>query len=352
LKSLLEHLTLTMPFYSRLQGIPMGSQLYISYGRKSNHQYMLNYGFAIEDNFDPDGESPNEVNLELELNKADALYANKLRFWCAASDEYDDVDKSDDDEVNKHRDHKDVDEQVNTSFTGPVGLGDYELNHIYEFDDHELQEENDNQNGHAEEDDKEAHIKVIKVCTQDEKTMQELFSLLRFLVCDESELAEIVSRADTDDLEDPMICYEIHSPINIRNELSAMKLLHNIVMHRLDQYPTSFGKNVEDLKDKSALAFFDIQRNAKIQITGEQEVLHFLAYWATTAVQAIASSGRMKADTLLQDREELHQSRGKTGFVRYCSDVLGSLVSRNSGLDQESLCYGIDDRSMWTVSVQ
>jgi hypothetical protein len=31
----------------------------------------------------------------------------------------------------------------------------------------------------------DAYIKVVKVCTQDEQKMQELFSLLRFLVCDE-----------------------------------------------------------------------------------------------------------------------------------------------------------------------
>lgn len=335
--------------YSRLQGIPMGSQLYISYGRKSNQQYMLNYGFAIENNFDPDGESPNEVTLELELNKADTLYANKLRFWCAAYDENDSVD---DDDLNKFNDRMDDDMQVNTSSFRKVGHGDYESNHTDEFDGHEVLEQNDNQLGHIIEDDEDAYIKVIKVCTQDEQTIQELFSLLRFLVCNERELAEILSRADADELEDPMICYEIHTPINIRNELSAMKLLHRIVMHRLEQYPTSLGQNIEDLKDTNTLPFFSIGRNAKIQVAGEQEVLHFLAYWARKALQAIDSSGRMKADTLFQDREGLHPARGKAGIVRYYYDVLGSLVSKSSGLDQESLSCEIDDRSMWTVSVQ
>jgi hypothetical protein len=332
----------------------MGSPLHISYGRKSNQQYMLNYGFAIENNFDPDGESPNEVTLELELNKADALFAHKLRFWCAAYDEFDDVEVEDDDDdndVNIVNDCKDEDEQVRTSPIRPVGQGGYESKHTEELDSHELVDENDNQLRHTVGDDEDAYIKVVKVCTQDEQKMQELFSLLRFLVCDENELAEILSRADADELEDPMICYEIHSPINIRNEQSAMKLLHIIVMRRLEQYPTSLRRNVEDLKNTNALPFFSIRRNAKIQVAGEQEVLHFLAFWATTALQAIDSSGRMEVNTIFQDRDGLHASRGNAGIVRYCYDILGSLVSKRNDNEKKNLGCGIDDRSMRTVSV-
>ena len=44
-----------------LQPILPGSQVYDSYGQKCNHRFLLNYGFSIENNMEPDGYCPNEV---------------------------------------------------------------------------------------------------------------------------------------------------------------------------------------------------------------------------------------------------------------------------------------------------
>lgn len=45
-----------------LQGIGAGAQVYDSYGQKCNHRFLLNYGFSVESNVEPDGFCPNEVN--------------------------------------------------------------------------------------------------------------------------------------------------------------------------------------------------------------------------------------------------------------------------------------------------
>ncbi len=44
-----------------LQSIACGAQVYDSYGRKCNHRFLLNYGFSVENNIEPDGFCPNEV---------------------------------------------------------------------------------------------------------------------------------------------------------------------------------------------------------------------------------------------------------------------------------------------------
>lgn len=44
-----------------LHRIMGGAQVYDSYGQKCNHRFLLNYGFAIENNQEANGFCPNEV---------------------------------------------------------------------------------------------------------------------------------------------------------------------------------------------------------------------------------------------------------------------------------------------------
>lgn len=52
-----------------------------SYGQKCNHRFLLNYGFSVENNAEPDGFNPNEVPLLLQLKKTDPLYEEKCQHW-------------------------------------------------------------------------------------------------------------------------------------------------------------------------------------------------------------------------------------------------------------------------------
>lgn len=45
-----------------IEQIRAGAQVYDSYGQKCNHRFLLNYGFSVENNVEPDGFCPNEVN--------------------------------------------------------------------------------------------------------------------------------------------------------------------------------------------------------------------------------------------------------------------------------------------------
>ena len=61
-----------------VQKIHVGAQVYDSYGQKCNHRFLLNYGFSVENNVEPDGFCPNEVAILLALRKNDPLYNHKF----------------------------------------------------------------------------------------------------------------------------------------------------------------------------------------------------------------------------------------------------------------------------------
>lgn len=61
-----------------VQKISVGAQVYDSYGQKCNHRFLLNYGFSVENNVEPDGFCPNEVAILLALRKSDHLYNHKF----------------------------------------------------------------------------------------------------------------------------------------------------------------------------------------------------------------------------------------------------------------------------------
>lgn len=64
-----------------LKAIPQGGQVYDSYGQKCNHRFLLNYGFAIEENSEQDGFCPNEVALLIHLALDDPLAPRKKLLW-------------------------------------------------------------------------------------------------------------------------------------------------------------------------------------------------------------------------------------------------------------------------------
>lgn len=58
--------------------IGAGVEVFDSYGQKCNHRFLLNYGFSVEKNIEPDGYCPNEVPLLMQLSTDDPLYDEKV----------------------------------------------------------------------------------------------------------------------------------------------------------------------------------------------------------------------------------------------------------------------------------
>jgi len=62
---------------SSLQALSAGAELLDSYGKKCNSRFLLNYGFCVADNTDPDGRCYNEVRLFFALDKTDPAFGLK-----------------------------------------------------------------------------------------------------------------------------------------------------------------------------------------------------------------------------------------------------------------------------------
>jgi len=349
-----------------LQHIAAGSEVLDSYGQKCNHRFLLNYGFAVEDNRELDGFCPNEVPLELAVSTQDPCFHEKLEFWTRGEQQ-------------------------------PLLATAASLSHF------------------SPEQAAANAVKRVRVCVANNENARLLFSLLRALACSPAELhavsrppSSITSSAEQQqrsasassspsassifgglsDLSRQFqhqphqrstavvltgspapagatyhrSCRDIRHPISLRNEREAMRLLLEIVEQHLARYPTTLEHDLDALQDWAAYPKFSNRRHAKIQVRGEKEVLHHFATWSTTALQVLdviaaelqqeeddanghAGAGSIEVrygqspsaasaaashhtavasfDATIRQMEhddELHHT-----IVRFCADVLGSL---------------------------
>jgi len=297
--SVISHrVVVSMVFNSfRLQPIPAGAQVYDSYGQKCNHRFLLNYGFAVEDNRELDGFCPNEVPLELTLNQEDPLFTQKVDFWMRG-------------ELNAATSH---------SKRVRVCIANNENTRLL--------------------------FSLLRTmsCNEDElrAITTPLASDMRGLFAPEHRGALASYYGSSSD---------IRHPLSLRNERAAMSKLAEIVSRALVQYPTSLARDKADLMDERAFPRFSNKRHAKIQVRGEKEVLHHYARWARTArdvldvieqelreeqqrgvevqlgrgIVADDSPRRCGYDHIVRRMEEDETGMHHT-IVRYCADVLGSL---------------------------
>lgn len=308
-----------------LQSIQAGAQVYDSYGQKCNHRFLLNYGFAVEDNRELDGFCPNEVPIELNLNPEDPLYQHKLEFWIRG--------------------------ELNLTAALAPSLA--------------------TATAAAARSSPAAHAKRVRVCVSNNENTRLLFSLLRAMSCSAEELRAITSPVASDMRSLFMSehrssltgyyrsCRDIRHPLSLKNERLSMMTLLGIISVALGQYPTSLSVDKADLLDERRFPPFSNQRHAKIQVRGEKEVLYHFAAWARTALEVLDVIERELKEEQQRGSVEVQLGRGVIvnddvappriggGFdalirkmedddhpendclhytiVRYCADVLGSL---------------------------
>ncbi|KAG7338099.1 rubisco LSMT substrate-binding domain containing protein [Nitzschia inconspicua] len=279
-----------------LQSIPAGAQVYDSYGQKCNHRFLLNYGFAVEDNRELDGFCPNEVPLELSLSPDDPLFSQKSELW----------------------------------MRGEVHLSKITTKRVRvcvaNNENHRLL------------------LSLLRAMNASEEELQSLSSPvtsdMRSLFVPDHRALSPIYRSVRD----------IRHPLSLENERLAMLTLLHTVSSALAKYPTSLASDKEDLLDEQRYPPFSNKRHAKIQVRGEKEVLHHYARFARTALDVIdvieqelkeeqqrgvevqLGRGVLSEDTsrscgydyiarkMEEDEDVLHHT-----IVRYCVDVLGSL---------------------------
>eukprot|EP00567_Pseudictyota_dubia_P003033 CAMPEP_0197448962 /NCGR_PEP_ID=MMETSP1175-20131217/19728_1 /TAXON_ID=1003142 /ORGANISM="Triceratium dubium, Strain CCMP147" /LENGTH=674 /DNA_ID=CAMNT_0042980921 /DNA_START=64 /DNA_END=2088 /DNA_ORIENTATION=+ len=361
-----------------LQSIPVGAQVYDSYGQKCNHRFLLNYGFAVEDNREIDGFCPNEVPLELGIVPDDPLYDAKQEFWTrgdgpsgssggvaalAAA-----VTAS-----STRRQNMDPTAVVSSALEAATSAS---LEGSSQHSASGPPSRSRSLSGNSDE--SVPVIKRVRVCVSNNENTRILFSMLRVIVCNESEL-RILSSSPSSPIGDGgcpgyvsrallglssgvgssvssssaafyRTCRDIRHPLSLRNERAAMEHLLDVIGRSLAMYPSTLAQDINDLGDESSYPRFSNKRHAKIQVRGEKEVLHHFAQWARTALEVMdvidkeilveksygtkekeeaVSSSEPGFDYVIHAMEEEENMGGHGSLhhtiIRYCADVIGAL---------------------------
>ncbi|GKY90357.1 hypothetical protein MPSEU_000009700 [Mayamaea pseudoterrestris] len=364
-----------------LQPIMGGAQVYDSYGQKCNHRFLLNYGFAVEENRELDGFCPNEVPLELFVDPDDELFAEKLEFWKRGE------------------------------IDGGSSAESYPATEAATCTSYQVLDASTGTNVMPV-------MKRVRVCVANNENTRILFSLLRSLACNRAELDSIMSPFRTTlsrqsnhhpfdaqcseatnqtttarsmfglpetpnqlmqqyrsngfhqtqssssnafsasnaitPLSYNRSCRDIRHPISIENERAAMRLLLDVVHRHLSQYPTSLARDIQDLEEQDPCKIkyppYSNKRHALIQVRGEKEVLHHYMQWASVALDVLdvldeelkEERGSVEAQLLQhgqvrteerpsfesvirQMEEDVDLGSQHHTILRHCADVLGSL---------------------------
>lgn len=362
-----------------LVDIPAGAPIYESYGRKSNHRYLLNYGFSVEDNFDEDGTCPNQVDIDLEVSPTDPVFLRKMKFWLSdmlsdrdilvyyhhvperfqvgtiQSETYH-IDEAQNDDSVDHRvdsgdDHADADgnddlaehhvvsdrSEHDPTFPSTISSRPSErLFHVHDEkgvgDEPETDEDDDDDIDLLCEDYLESdrdliyRRKTLRVSVSDDENTTLLFSLLRALACNEEDLNLLTGttkeRKDSGTSCGVRTLGGIVEPINLRNEFMAMILLTEIMIDHLARFPTTIEEDVADLADEEKYPAFSNRRNAKIQVKSEKEVLCHFLLWAQSATYVMRAMLRESNDSVGIDSDLVEDDESKTPTVEEAIDEL------------------------------
>ena len=332
-----------------LQHISSGCEVLDSYGQKCNHRFLLNYGFAVEDNRELDGFCPNEVPIELSIFPNDPIFDDKIDFWirgCTAtqgnSNSYNALQYA------AHPSTSNGNDSSNTLTTAS-------LEHV-----------------------SASTLKRIRICVTNNDNTRLLFSLLRIIAATPEEFRTFIlgqslpipinattvtgtvysspglvksqqlqlhhhpqdrstsfdantmigrqylmnnvyasqqqhlssaainnihrsgivasaTHSSTTGTAAPLTtryhrsCRDVRHPINLRNEREAMKILRSKIQYLLIQYPTTLQQDIDSLHVRNIHEYpkFSNRRHAKIQIQGEKMVLHHYLKWAQTAIEVL-----------------------------------------------------------------
>lgn len=358
-----------------LQSIPCGAQVYDSYGQKCNHRFLLNYGFAVEDNREVDGFCPNEVSIELGVAPDDVNYDAKYEFWCKGENSSGGTLGNGGVSALAAAVAAAGAARANNMDTSAVVQSAMNAAAAFVESSQAVNSIRTTRSRSLSGDNLVPILKRIRVCVSNNENTRALFSMMRVLACDESELNSI-SASSTPSAGEPVCpsymsrallglsassmnhslsshaiayhrtCRDIRHPINIRNEKAALKLLLTVIGNTLELYPTNLAEDVQALKNLEEYPMFSNKRHSKIQVRGEKEVLHHFILWARSALDVISviekeleiergimegRFGEEKLKNVPRFEYVVHAIEDEEGrgihhtIVRYCVDVLGSL---------------------------
>ena len=159
--------------------------------------------------------------------------------------------------------------------------------------------------------------KRIRVCVSNNDSTKSLFSMLRVLVSNESDMAAIVAAG-------PYMyrsCRDVRFALGLENERRALTKLGEICEELLAAYPRTIEEDEVALKSDKELTPFSNKRHAYIQVKGEKEVLHHFLQLSKSGVEAINVGSDEEFDVKVKSIQE--EQGGCSG--QYVKDVIASV---------------------------
>jgi len=362
--------------------------VYDSYGSKSNHRFLLNYGahiqnvrfdyfppfnlnvktlifnliinnigFAVEDNREADGFCPNEVSLNLSISPSDPFYDVKMEFWTRPG--YPLAETSFEKAINlcnNQLTQRGVKSSISATSINITALkGDEILSTSLtpRLSNFHCRLRSSSIDSFA------SSIKSVRICVlPNHESTKILFSLCRVLACNGAELMALseqssfssnpgwnllgfTSSSSSGNITFNRTCRDVRHPISLRNEKEALSILLNLIQSSLSKYPTSLAQDIDDLFNVNAYPLYSNRRHAKIQVKGEKEILHHFACLSHVGLSLVSIIEKEleyeKGDNMAQVEPNFDQALQSLDYdgnlsdgqkliiFRYCFDVLGAL---------------------------
>jgi histone-lysine N-methyltransferase SETD3 len=274
-----------------LQSIVAGAQVYDSYGQKCNHRFLLNYGFSVERNVEPDGSCPNEVcsyirvcllsfilttvhllmqvPILLELKKDDPLYEQKMTFWRR---------------------------------------------------------------------DSASSARRLRIAVCDNENSRNMMALLRVIESDRNEFEKLISSGESN--SGYRSIRNAHVPVSTRLEFKVLIKLNELISQYLAAYPTTYDDDCKRLESPDGPVLFSNERHALIQVKGEKEILLFYKEFTETGIRLL----QIKDNNWIEYDAIMNQVRNSKHSIvyQYCRNVIHRLrcdEQRRNEIRQKSVDF-------------
>lgn len=191
-----------------------GGVVYDSYGKKCQHRFLLNYGFAVENNVEEDGRNPNELYVTMELlpRSEDACHGLKVKI------------------LERNYGPGEIRRGVRVGTTYKSG------------------------------------------------STLEAWSFLRFIHLTPDELNQHLERMRGSNGDGVDISTQITAPVSIENETKCLKKMASLMVKQLQKYDTTYEEDLALLNtpvSEGGPPPFSNRRNALIYMCGEKEICNF-----------------------------------------------------------------------------
>jgi histone-lysine N-methyltransferase SETD3 len=249
-----------------LEHMKAGAQVYDSYGKKCNYRFLLNYGFALENNIEADGSSPNEFSVcfdESRSGATDPLAEERFGLWRVLP---------------------------------PM---------------------------------QQVHSKRLRLDANVRSApARQAFAILRVLNANAAEIAHMKAPAATPEFPSRRRP-SAQEPMSLRNEIAMLHALRDLMASMLAAYPRTLEEDDKMLAEDTTLEPFSNRRHALLLVRGEKQVLRYFADFASKCLEVLVIESPVERGAAAA-RLTGQQDRPSQAAGVHLNEDLGAMLSSDT----------------------